>query len=221
MTALGEYFPQGVNMHVTSMQYAADVELNGPLEVEIPAMDTADADCILDGQSIASATSTQTFNVLYVGTEAQMGKFGRTLQYVASGAATSTVTVTGYDYLGQLMVETITLNGATAVQGKKAFRRIETVAWTATAATTIDVGTSVKSGLPYKALGALFELVDKAVPGTAGTLTVGVDTQTATSDDPRGLYAPHSSVVMNGSRVYLVGYRPDRENLHGAAHYNG
>lgn len=216
MTAMGEYFPYGVNLRVANMEYAADVNLNGPVEIDLGAPAAADADGLVDGQSIAAAGEVS----VAASTEAIAGKFGRNVTVVASGAATSLVTVHGYDYLGQPMSENYTLNGATPVVGKKAFRHVSSVEYAATAATTIDVGFGAILGLPYKMIGDAIDYTDKVRSGTQGTYVVGADTQTATSNDPRGTFAPHSTVVPNGARRYMVSYRPDRENLHGEEHFS-
>lgn len=220
MTAKGTYFPRRINMHVPNMQYAADVRFGGLGTIVIPAPVAADTDGIVDGQSIASAGEVTTLNTLY--SDEAMAKFGRNVTVVASGAATSTVTVHGRDYLGQPMLETLTLNGTTAVAGKKAFKTIDKVVYAATAATTIDVGWGNVLGLPYKTQKIISELVNKEVPDNAGTVVDGAatgHTASATSDDPRGTYAPHSSFVPNGSREYELTFMHDNENLHGDAHY--
>jgi len=221
MTAKGTYFPVGANMFVPDAVYAADCFLEGKLFVDLTptAPATLDADGILDGQSIATAGSTTTFNTLFEQTEAQMGKFGRCLQVVASGAATSTVTVYGLDYLGQPMMETMTLNGTNAVLGLKAFRRVTSVSWSGTGGTTIDLGTRDCFGLPYAYQGDGVDYTDAVRSGTQGTYVARVATQTATSGDPRGTFAPHTSVAANGSRKYTLTYEPYRSALYGARHY--
>lgn len=221
MTAKGEYFPYGVDLHVADMQYASDVNHEGPFEVELTpvvAPIAADGDLILDGQSIATAVEVSTFETGYTESEAQMGKFGRNITVVASGAATSKVTVYGYDYLGQLMAEEFTLNATTVVAGKKAFRYVTLVDAAATADRTIDVGVGSVFGLPYKMLGQGVSYTDKAQNANAGTFVAGVDTQTMTSGDPRGTWSPHGDNAANGSRQYTLLYRPDRDNLHGNKH---
>lgn len=220
MTAKGDYFPRRINDHVPNMQYAADVRFGGFGTIVIPAPAAADADGILDGVSIASAGSTTTFADAY--TDDVMAKFGRNVTVVASGAATSKVTVYGKDYLGQPMVEELTLNGTTPVPGKKAFRYIDEIAFGATAATTIDVGWGNVLGLPYKSQKLISELVNKEVPSNAGTFVDGAATGHAsslTSDDPRGTYAPHSSQLPNGAREYELSFMHDTDNLHGDPHY--
>lgn len=220
MTAKGDYFPPRVNLRVPNMAYAADVVAGGFGKIKIPAMVALDADGIIAAQSIAAAGNTSTFATTYA--SSKMGKFGRNVTVVASGTAVTTVTVTGRDYLGQKMVEVLTLNGATPVLGVKAFKHITNVAWALTAARTIDVGWGNVLGLPYKLLDVYTELVSDAETSDAGTFVKGVDTaQTATSTDPRGTYSLHANNVNDGTKYYeLVGLWDDN-NLHGVAHYAG
>lgn len=210
-----DYYPTKVNVHVPSMAYSADVVHNGPNEFSLGTPVTLDADGILDGHSIATAGSTTTFNALY--SHSVMGTYGRNVTVVASGAATSTVTVKGRDYLGQPMLETFTLNGTTPVVGLKAFKQIEEVEYGATGGTTIDVGWADKLGLPYAATSLLKELQD-GVAATAGTFVArSTATQSATSADPRGTYDPNSAC--NGTLEFSLVMMVDRDNLHGVAHY--
>jgi len=67
------------------------------------------------------------------------------------GSGTTALTVTGYDVYGNIMHETITANGTTVVNGKKAFKYVQNIT-VATAATTgtpasISVGHSDVVGL--------------------------------------------------------------------------
>lgn len=216
-----------INQRVPDMSYAADVGVDGLTTVDIDVAPVAlDADGLLAAQSIASAGSTTTLASTYSQSDgsratrqAKMGKYGRNVTVVASGAATSTVTITGYDYLGQAMVEVLTLNGNTPVLGVKMFYEVTNIAWGSTGGTTIDVGWGNRFGLPYKALSTqmLGEQVSGATP-TAGALVAGVTTQTTTSVDPRGYYTPHSSFLSDASRTYRFTYFADRSNLHGSAH---
>lgn len=215
MTAKGSFFPRRINDHVPNMQYAADVRFGGMGTVIIPAPAALDADGILVAQSIATAGSTSTFAATL--TDAAMAKFGRNVTVIASGAATSTVTVRGKDYLGQPMVEQLTLNGAATVAGKKAFKWIDKVDWGATAATTINVGWGNVLGLPYKSQKLISELVNKEVPA-AGTFVDGLTggtAQSVTSDDTRGTYTPAAGVVPDGTREYELTIMHDYDNLHG------
>ena len=216
MTAKGDFFPRRINDHVPDMQYAADVRFGGLGTILIPAPTARNAAGILNDQSIAAAGSTVTFVSADAG-----AKFGRTVEVVASGAATSDVTIKGKDYLGQPMTETLTLNGAVTVNGNKAFRWIDEVSWEATAATTIDVGWGFGLGLPYRLIEGIAEAVDKVAP-TAGVFVAGAANsvvQTATTLDPRGTYYPEGANNPDGVKNFEVTALWDTSNLHGNAHF--
>lgn len=219
MSGLAEFFPSGVNTYVPNMQYAGDVNLTGPLMVyyDTPPL-AANATGILNAQSIAVAGSVFAFLTTFAQTEAQMGRFGRCVQVVASGAATSTVDVVGFDYLGQPMRERLTLNGAVAVNGVKAFRRITEVAFAATAATTINLGWRDAFGIPYASVGNATTFTDDVRDGTQAAQVVRTVVQTLTSSDPRGLFVPAAAALPNGARRYQMIYEPLRRNLYGARH---
>lgn len=217
-----EYFPQRLSVYVPAMQFASDVNLVGATRISFGAPAVADPDGLLAGQSIATASNTGTF----LGSDTADAPWGRNVTVVSDGAATSTVTVTGYDYLGQPMTEVLTLNGNTPVVGVKCFYRITNIAWGLTAARTIDVGWGSGLGLPYRALRVLGEETDD-VPVSSGTLVAGAltDPQTSTAADPRGRYT--ATTTLNGSRVVTAAfmfsnYRNAAGNggLHGIAHYS-
>lgn len=219
------YYPQRINLRVPNMAYVGGVEGDDIITVEFGAplaFDTiGTAGTFLTLQSIASAGSTTVFNSAYVASEAQMGRWGRCIQVVASGAATSIVTITGRDYLNQRMTETLTLNGATAVLGQKAFRYVDSISWTATAATTINVGISNGFGLPYKFVALVNEAKNKAPSANAGAITNALATgtpSTATTADVRGRYTP-ATVVPNGTNTFELRYVVDTSNLHGNAQF--
>jgi hypothetical protein len=62
------------------------------------------------------------------------------------------VVITGTNYNNEVITETIALNGATAVEGTKAFKTITSVALPAltTAGDTVSIGFGNKLGMPYK-----------------------------------------------------------------------
>jgi hypothetical protein len=110
----------------------------------------------------------------------------------AAGAATAVLTVYGTDVYGISMSEAITLNGTTAVAGKKAFKTITRIASSATA-TDIFVGTGDVFGLPIRANSRNY--VQTAWGGafvTTGTFVAAVTTDpaTTTTGDVRGTFAP-------------------------------
>lgn len=228
-----KYLPARLNMYVPAMAYAAAMIHEGPYEVRFGPVANASATDILNGQSIATAGSTTTLlktntDPTPVTSDFPYGPgYGRCLQVVASGAATSTVTIKGRDYLGQPVTETLTLNGNTPVNGNKAFKYIDQVSWTGTGGTTINLGTTNKLGLPFRMQNILTEQVD-GVRGAIGTLTTPsrVDPQTATTTDPRGVYTPNTTP--NGTALISAHFLPDPSlnasgngGLHGLAHFGG
>lgn len=220
MTAKGDFFPRRINDHVPNMQYAADVRFGGLGTIEIPAPSAAAAFVAALPGGDAGTT-----DVNYE-TDA---KFGRNVTVTASAAtgANSTIVIRGKDYLGQSMVEQITVtnaNGTTTQVGKKAFKWVDSlsVGVPADGSQTFAVGWGNVLGLPYKSQKLISELVNKEVPGNAGALTDGAATGhsgSLTSDDPRGTYAPHASFVPNGTRAYELNIHHDTTNLHGDPHF--
>lgn len=229
-----KYQPRRVNAYVPNLAYTAGAVHDQPTEVVFGPMAVASAANIIAAQSIAANGSTTTF--LQDNTDPVQAAnqalypygpgFGRNLTYVASGAATSTVTVTGRDYLGQKMSETITLNGATPVLGQKCFKWIDLIAWTLTAAVTINVGTGTKFGLPYRAMNVLAEMSNKQRVGTLGTLANAdvTDPQTVSTADPRGSYIPNTTP--DGTKIISAIFLFDNSNnangnggLHGIQHF--
>lgn len=224
MTAKGNNYPVLANLHVEKMKYAADVCLSGPLEVDlsahypIAAKGTVQADL-----SIAGTANEPVLADMSLQTEAVMGKFGRGISVVASGAATAVLTVRGYDYLNQPMTENFTLNGTTAVVGKKAFRRIESISSAASvAATTVTIATTDVLGVPYRMIDSAIVFVD-GVKGAAGTSVVGIAptaAASATSADPRGTFTPAAANIPDGVKKHKLTYYPDRDDLLGPKHFS-
>lgn len=133
----------------------------------------------------------------------------RALQMASANAGdtTQTVTVTGTDFYGRTQTETRTLNGTTAVNFLKAFRTVTGVRVSATMAGNLTVGSRDAFGLPYRVTDAVYVLHagwDNTLARNAGTLTVA-DTAaaTATTGDPRGLYAQTGNAA-NGTRRLVL-----------------
>jgi len=149
-----------------------------------------DADGICAQQTLAAAG-----NALINGALASSGTVTldvpRNVIVDAAGAATAVLTITGTDVYGIPMSEAITLNGTTAVSGKKAFKTITRVAASA-AATDFFVGTGDVFGLPIRANSRNY--VQTAWGGafvTTGTFTAAdATTATTTTGDVRGTFAP-------------------------------
>lgn len=197
----GTFYPSRVNEYVPAMAYSADVNDRGETRIDFGTPALASATAIITTQTIASAGSLEASS-LNLSTIVE--PWGRNLQTVADGAATSKVTVHGWDYLGQPMSEQFTLNGTTAVAGVKAFKKLRQVVWESTSSRSITLGTGTAFGLPYKAIKAEFETTDGTL-ASAGTLNAAslTDPQTITTADPRGTYIP--TTTPNGSKRLTAG----------------
>ncbi|BAQ16101.1 hypothetical protein [Methyloceanibacter caenitepidi] len=119
----------------------------------------------------------------------------------SGGADTAVLTVYGEDVYGQPMAESITLNGSTAVPGKKAFKKITRVAASATISNGAFLGTGDVIGLPvflpYNTAGLVIGDFENGTFDASldGTLTAGVQTTpTATTGDVRGTYDPGATL---------------------------
>lgn len=220
MSAKGDYYPFGPNMWVANMAYAADVGIESKLQVLLTPYAPVAAGAALLASAVSIATAGKSVLNLASQPQSLMGKFGRAVSVVASGAATSSFRVSGADYLGQPMSETFTLTGTTPIVGNKAFRWVTHVNFDATAATTVNVGVGDKFGLPYAYLDAGVDFADGVKNGTQGTfVTPPLTAQTAISIDPRGTWAPNAANLPNGSRKFSVMYEPRRNDLYGLKHY--
>jgi hypothetical protein len=181
------FFPVRINDYVAAMQYSSDVNYNAGTRVSFGVPAAANATLVANAFSIAIATSADLTAI------AQFPEtYGRNVTLVASGASTASITLNGWDYLGQPISEQFTLNGATPVVGNKAFKTFRSVTVnTITAATTINIGSGAKFGLPYKAVRAAYEMT-AGLSAAAGALQNPslVDPATAITTDPRGMYTP-------------------------------
>ncbi|MGE4272066.1 MAG: hypothetical protein AB7E31_04250 [Desulfitobacterium sp.] len=86
------------------------------------------------------------------------------------------VVITGTNYAGEIITETIVANGATAVEGDKAFKTVTkiTVPVLVGAGDSLSIGWNDKLGLPFKLVHntVLFAYHDNAKEATAPTVTV-------------------------------------------------
>lgn len=123
----------------------------------------------------------------------------------AVGDTTQTLTFTGTDEYGAVMVERITLNGTTAVFGKKAFKTVTKVAASAATAGNVSAGSSDVLGLPLFLQDSDFvlkEIQDDAV-AAAGIFAAGDQSEpAATTGDVRGTYDP--SAACNGAITFRL-----------------
>lgn len=140
----------------------------------------------------------------------------------SGGADTSVITITGTDEFGNAMKENITVNGTTAVLGKKAFKTVTSISGSVDAANGIFIGTSDILGFPVflpNAVNILYDTEDGAAV-TDGTYVAGVLTKpTATTGDVRGTYDPNSAC--DGSKRFSVVMLSDDPTFLGAPQFAG
>ncbi len=183
-----------------------NVVRGGLMMLNFGSPQTADDDGVALAQAVASANDLTLAGALVVAGVAVFD-VARTLQYVSSNAGDTTQTVTtyGYDDYGVAMLETVTLNGTTIVQGVKAFKRVTRQAVSAACAGNVKTGTSTKLGFPILLPSTAYVLKEivNAAGVTNGTYVVGSTAKpSATTDDVRGLYVPNSAP--NGTNTYEI-----------------
>ena len=190
------------------------------VKISLGAPDVADPNGICEAQSGAAGALTLD-GALVSGGVATLD-VPRNIVIDSGGVDTAVLTITGTDAYGNTIVENITLNGTTAVAGKKAFKTVTSVVSSATISNGAFVGTGDVLGLPVFLPGTAYvlkELEDGAAP-TAGTLVAGVSTAaTATTGDVRGTYDPNSAA--DGAKVFdLLVALPDPK-YKGVSQYAG
>lgn len=122
----------------------------------------------------------------------------RNLIVDSGGADTAVLTVTGADEYGNTMSEAFTLNGTTAVAGKKAFKTVTAISASAAVANTAFIGTGDVLGLPVyvASVGHILAQLENGTAATAGTFVAGLKTaggSTTTTADVRGTMDPNSA----------------------------
>ena len=159
---------------------------------------------ILTSVTSTSATLTTTAGAAVVTTAGTPTGLTYTL-----GVAPVTATISGYDYYGQAMTNTITSSSAisTTVSGLKAFYQISSISVSGATGTAITVGTTDKLGLPLRVYDAGYIVRtgwNNTLANDAGTFTAADMTTTATSStgDVRGTYIPSSAT--NGIKRLVV-----------------
>jgi hypothetical protein len=224
------HFPRNIDQYVPNMEFAADVFQDNVI-VSLGAPATLDADGIWDGVSatnsdtaFTSADYKSTFDGSSTSVTTTSGMidspYGRTLSCTGSSGSDHVCTITGRDYLGQAMVESITLSGTGVIAGVKAFKYVDSIAIASGAASdTVDVGWADKLGIPYAGTSLLSDTEDGVVAAGVLTAAITTDPQTATTGDPRGTFDAASA--SNGSIVSEIRYLCNTSDLHGVEHYSG
>ena len=192
-----------------------------PVEVNFGSPATADVDAVLTTYN-GTVGAVTLDGVLAVGGVVTLD-VPRNLVVDSGGADTAVLTFTGTDEYGVAMVEAITLNGTTAVLGKKAFKTITScVSSGATIANGAFVGTGSALGLPIflpNAVNILYD-AENGAAATDGVSVAGVvSLPTATTGDVRGTFTPDSALdgADNHSLVMLV----DNADFLGVTQYAG
>jgi hypothetical protein len=148
----------------------------------------------------------------------------RNLIAKSGGADTAVITCTGKDEYGVTMKETITLNGTTAVSGKKAFKQVSALDASAAIANTAFIGTGDVLGLPVHvpAAGFIIKELENGTVATAGTFAAGWTTagaHTATGADIRGTIDPNSAC--DADKVFQILVALPDAGYRGVAQYAG
>jgi hypothetical protein len=227
---LADFYPRPISQYVPNMAFAADIVQDSVI-VSLGSPATLDADGIWDGVSatnsdtaFTSADYKTTFDGSSTSLTSTAGKidapYGRTLSCTGSAGADHVCSITGRDYLGQVMVESFTLSGTSVIPGVKAFKYVDSIAIASGAASdTVDVGWADKLGLPYAGTSLLSDTEDGVVAAGVLTAAITTDPQTATTGDPRGTFDAASA--SNGSIVSEIRYLCNTSDLHGVEQFAG
>lgn len=112
------------------------------------------------------------------------------------GTAPQAFVVSGYDYYGQAMSESITSSGlvSTAVSGKKAFYQISSISVAGATGAAITIGTTDILGIPVRVTSAVYVASVKTnntlAQDTGAFVAADTATATTTTGDVRGTYTP-------------------------------
>ena len=210
-----------VNLYVPDAQYSADIDyMTGEFRADYGAPPALSANGIINAGNWAVAGSVNSFAATYQ--RNSLAPYGRQLSLVGPASTTNVVTIRGRDYLGQPILESLTLNSATPVNTLKIYRWVESFTWTADAeAVAINVGWTDVFGLPYRTL-AIQNWFEDNVSATAGTFVAGAPNnvaQVAGSSDPRGTIKFTSA--SNGVRTFACIGICDLTELYGIQLYGG
>lgn len=195
------------------------------VEINFGAPATLDADGICESQNRTGAGVLLINGALSDGdlaTSVATLDVPRNVIAVSGGADTAVITITGTDEYGVVLKESITLNGTTAVAGKKAFKTITSVVSDATITNGFFLGTGDVLGFPVflaNSIHVLYDTEDGATI-TDGTYVAGVLTlPSATTGDVRGTYDPNSAC--DGAKNFTVVALLENPTFLGANQYAG
>ena len=131
--------------------------------------------------------------------------YPRNVEVNCSSASTATVKITGADTQGNVITETLTLNGTSTVAGKKSFSRVISVLLPTVGGQSINVGIGVVFGLNFRTLynTILLAFVDSAADTNTGTFVAG---STSAGTDYYGTWSP--ATAPNGTHNYEMYWIP-------------
>lgn len=123
---------------------------------------------------------------------------------------TQKVTIRGVDVYGQALSETLSLNGTSAVNGKKAFSVVYSDEVDIALAGNLSIGTQNVFGLPFflpggtsAGAGYVLKEVQDGAAATAGTFKGGDLTKaTAATGDVRGTWSPNATP--DGAKIFDI-----------------
>jgi hypothetical protein len=215
--------PADVNSGAGAPRLVNRVSKSCEVLINLGAPDALVTNGVMAQQNITAAGAMLVNGTLATGGVATLD-VPRNLIADSGGADDAILTVTGKDEYGQTMIETLTLNGTTAVAGKKAFKQVTGIAASKAVANTAFIGTGDVLGLPVflPSNGHVVKELSNGTAATAGTFVAGLraaEGSTATSADVRGTYDPNAAA--DGDIVFqLVVSLPDPTYL-GVAQYAG
>jgi len=204
----GDFYPDRINQYVKAMLYAADVHDDGFYKLAFGAPAVEDPNGIIAAHTITGGATIEVSDFVGGVEPVVDSPWGRGVSFEGSAAGTPVVTITGFDYLGQKITETVTLLTSAETFSLNAYSRITEVVVASGVTGTFDFGFSDRLGLPYKTMSVVEEIEDGVRAG-AGTLVVPIltDPATAATGDPRGTYAPTGT--LNGTADFSILARAD------------
>lgn len=161
--------------------------------------------CVADGTADLMASTAVVASTTYTLTNPILldGPFGRVVSVTSDDAGD--ITITGRDYLGQVMTETITCIVG-AAEGAKAFKYIDSYTASSGLAGNISFGSGGEFGLPFMTSEIIDEYADGVLIGAGANHVVpDTATPTATTGDVRGTVDP--TTAPDGTKVIQMTVR--------------
>lgn len=194
------------------------ISLGSPATADVDAVATVQllggaGDFTLDGANVTGGVAVADVPRNFTATVATTNHSGKTL------------TITGTDVDGNVLVETIAGPNNNTVQGKKAFKTITSVASDAAIATNgISIGFGDVLGLPVHlpSTKCIIAEMEDLASVTAGTTVAGLPAatkSTATTGDVRGTYDPNSAC--NGAKAFSLLVALPNPDYRGNPQYSG